>query len=163
MPQLNIADFPPQLVWLAISFVILYIAMAKVAIPRISEVLEGRQDRISRDLDEAKRLSDDSDKAKAEYEAALDSARAKAHTMVAELKAGLAKEQDASKAELEATLSEKAKAAEDSISQAKETALSNIKEIASGAAKVAVSKLVSLDVADADLNKAVAASMKGDA
>ncbi len=163
MPQLNIADFPPQLVWLAISFVILYIAMAKVAIPRISEVLEGRQDRISRDLDEARRLSDDSDKAKAEYEAALESARAKAHGMVAELKASITKEQDASKAELEATLATKAQAAEASIRKAKETALSNVKDIAGEAAKSAVSRLVSLDVSDADLTAAVDASMKGDA
>ncbi len=163
MPQLNIADFPPQLVWLAISFVILYIAMAKVAIPRISEVLEGRQDRISRDLDEAKRLSDDSDKAKAEYEAALESARAKAHGMVAELKADLTKAQDSSKAKLEAKLATKAKEAEASITKAKETALSNVREIAGGAAKVAVSKLVSLDVSDADLNAAVDTTIKGSA
>ena len=163
MPQLNIADFPPQLVWLAISFVILYIAMAKLAIPRISEVLEGRQDRISRDLDEAKRLSDDSDKAKADYEAALDGARAKAHGMVAELKASIAKDQDASKADLEATLATNAKAAEASITKAKETALSNVREIAGDAAKSAVSKLISMDVSDADLDAAVGASLKGSA
>lgn len=163
MPQLNIADFPPQLVWLAISFLVLYIAMAKIAIPRISEVLEGRQDRIARDLDEAKRLSDDSDKAKADYEAALDDARSKAHGMVAELKAALASEQDASKAKLEATLSTKAKAAEEGIAKAKETALSNVREIAGEAAKAAVAKLVSLEVSDKDLNAAVEANIKGDA
>ncbi|MEP3244418.1 MAG: F0F1 ATP synthase subunit B' [Sneathiella sp.] len=163
MPQLNIADFPPQLVWLAICFVILYIAMAKVAIPRISEVLEGRQDRISRDLDEARRLSEDSEKAKAEYEAALDEARAKAHGMVSELKAELASDQETSKANLEATLATKAKAAEESIAKAKETALSNVRDIAGDAAKAAVSKLISVDVADSDLNSAVDAQMKGEA
>ncbi|MEH6477008.1 MAG: hypothetical protein V7727_15055 [Sneathiella sp.] len=163
MPQLNFADFPPQLVWLAISFVILYIAMAKVAIPRISEVLEGRQDRIARDLDEAKRLSEESDKAKAEYEAALDEARAKAHGMVAELKASLAQEQDASKVELEAKLADKAQAAEKSIATAKETALSNVRDIASATAKAAVSKLVSLEISDADLMSAVEANAKGKA
>ncbi len=163
MPQLNIADFPPQLVWLAICFVILYIAMAKLAIPRISEVLEGRQDRISRDLDEARRLSEDSEKAKAEYEAALDEARAKAHGMVSELKAELASDQETSKANLEATLATKAKAAEESIAKAKETALSNVRDIAGDAAKAAVSKLISVDVADSDLNSAVDAQMKGEA
>ncbi|OUR77735.1 hypothetical protein A9Q83_09455 [Alphaproteobacteria bacterium 46_93_T64] len=163
MPQLNFVDFPPQLVWLAISFVILYIAMAKVAIPRISEVLEGRQDRIARDLDEAKRLSEESDKAKAEYEAALEEARAKAHGMVSELKATLTKEQDASRVDLEAKLAEKAQAAEKSIADAKETALSNVRNIAGEAAKAAVSRLVSLEVSDADLSAAVEASAKGSA
>jgi len=163
MPQLNLADFPPQLVWLAISFVILYITMAKVVIPRISEVLEGRQDRIARDLDEAKRLSEESDTAKAEYESALEDARAKAHGMVAELNATLTKEQDASRIVLEAKLADKAEAAEKGIATAKETALSNVRDIASEAAKAAVSKLVSLDISDADINLAVEANAKGKA
>ena len=163
MPQLNIADFPPQLVWLAISFVILYFLMARIAIPGISDVLEGRQNRISSDLEEARRLSEDADKAKADYEAALAEARAKAHGIVSELKASVAKEQDASKAELDAELAKKAKAAEVGINKAKETALSHIREIAAGAAKSTVARLVALDVSDKDVETAVAASMKGDA
>ncbi|MBV1887415.1 MAG: F0F1 ATP synthase subunit B' [Parvibaculaceae bacterium] len=163
MPQLNIADFPPQLVWLAISFVILYIMMAKIAVPRISEVLENRQDRIARDLDEAKRLSEESDKAKADYEAALEDARAKAHGMVTELKSDLAKEQTASQAKLDAKLAKKAKAAEASITTAKETALSNVRSIAGEAAKATVAKLVSIEVSDKDVEAAVAASAKGQA
>jgi predicted flavoprotein YhiN len=107
MPQLTIADFPPQLVWLAITFVVLYFLMARVAIPRISDVLENRQNRIATDLEEARKLSDDADNAKAEYEAALADARSKAHGIVSELKATMAKEQDASKAKLDATLAEK--------------------------------------------------------
>lgn len=161
MPQLNIADFAPQLVWLAITFVLMYIMMAKVAIPRIAEVLENRQNRISTDLAEAKKLSEDSDKAKAEYESALSDARSKAHGMVAELKAGIAKDQDASKAELEATLAKKAKAAEEGIAQAKEAALQNVRQIATDAAKLTVSKLVAVDISDADAAAAVEASVKG--
>ncbi|WP_169567823.1 F0F1 ATP synthase subunit B' [Sneathiella limimaris] len=161
MPQLNIADFPPQLVWLVISFVILYIMMAKVAVPRISEVLENRQDRIARDLDEAKRLSEESDKAKADYEAALDKARSEAHAMVSELKADLAKEQEASQADLEAQLAEKAKAAEASIASARETALSNVRTIAGEAAKATVAKLISVEVTDKDVEAAVEANAKG--
>ena len=163
MPQLNIADFPPQLVWLAITFVILYFLMAAVAIPRISGVLESRQNRIASDLEEAKRLSEDADKAKADYEEALAEARAKAHGIVSELKASMAKEQDASKAELDAELAKKAKAAEASILEAKETALSHVREIAADTAKSAVSKLVALDVSEKEVEAAVAASMKGDA
>lgn len=163
MPQLTIADFPPQLVWLAITFVVLYFLMARVAIPRISDVLENRQNRIATDLEEARKLSDDADNAKAEYEAALADARSKAHGIVSELKATMAKEQDASKAELDAKLAEKAKDAEAGINAAKDTALSHVREIASSTAKIAVSKLVSIDVSDADANAAVESSMKGTA
>ena len=163
MPQLTIADFPPQLVWLAITFVILYFLMAKLAIPAISDVLEGRQNRIASDLEEARRLSEEADKAKADYEAALAEARSKAHGIVSELKASMAKEQDASKAELDAELAKKAKAAEASINKAKETALSHVREIATDAAKSTVAKLVPLEVSDADIGAAVDASLKGDA
>jgi len=161
MPQLNFADFPPQLVWLAISFLVLYVAMAKIAVPRIAEVLESRQDRIARDLDEAKRLSEESEKAKADYEAALEDARAKAHGMVTELKASIAKEQDASRVDLETKLAAKSAEAEKSIAAAKDQALSNVRQIAGEAAKATVSKLVSIDLADTDVDAAIEASAKG--
>jgi len=161
MPQLNFADFPPQLVWLAISFLVLYVAMAKIAVPRIAEVLESRQDRIARDLDEAKRLSEESEKAKADYEAALEEARAKAHGMVTELKASIAKEQDASRVDLETKLAAKSAEAEKSIAAAKDQALSNVRQIAGEAAKATVSKLVSIDLADTDVDAAIEASAKG--
>lgn len=162
MPQLNIADFPPQLVWLAITFVILYFLMAKVVAPGISDVLESRQNRITSDLEEAKRLSEEAEKAKANYEEALAKARSEAHEIVSELKAQVAKEQEASKAELDAVLAKKAKAAEASIRDAKEAALGHVREIAADAAKSVVIRLVPLDITDKDVESAVAASMKGD-
>src|SRR5690606_5466828 len=163
MPQLNFADFPPQLVWLAITFVILYFLMAKVVAPGISEVLESRQNRITSDLEEARRLSEEAEQAKADYEEALAKARNEAHGIVSELKAEVAKEQEASKAELDAVLAQKTKAAESSIREAKETALGHVREIAAEAAKSAVARLVPLDISDKDVDAAVAASMKGDA
>lgn len=163
MPQLDVSYFPPQLVWLAITFVVLYFLMARLAIPKISEVLENRQNRISSDLEEAKRLSEDADKAKADYEASLAEARSKAHGIVSELKAEMAKEQDASKAELDSKLAAQAKEAEASIQAAKETALGHVRDIAADAAKTTVGRLVDLNVSDADVSSAVEASMKGGA
>src|SRR3990170_484006 len=45
LPQLNPADFSPQLIWLALTFVVLYLILARVALPRIGEVLDERRER----------------------------------------------------------------------------------------------------------------------
>ena len=78
MPQLDFSMWPPQLIWLAITFGVLYILISKFALPKIGGTIEQRQNRIANDLDEAQRLKDDTEKAIAAYEAALAEARAKA-------------------------------------------------------------------------------------
>jgi F-type H+-transporting ATPase subunit b len=78
LPQLNPADFSPQLIWLAITFVVLYFILAFVALPRIGEVIEERKDRVQRDLDAAERFKTETDAALAGYEKALSDARQRA-------------------------------------------------------------------------------------
>jgi len=53
MPQLDPTTFVPQLFWLAITFVLLYLAMWKLVIPKIGEILQDRQIRIDNDLERA--------------------------------------------------------------------------------------------------------------
>ena len=56
MPQLDITTFSPQIIWLFITFIILYVLMAKVALPRIGNILEQRQARIDDNLNAAQNL-----------------------------------------------------------------------------------------------------------
>ena len=71
MPQLNFHDFAPQVVWLAISFVVLYFIMSKLAIPAIGDTLEKRQAKIQGDLDAAEKASEDTRALVAAYERLL--------------------------------------------------------------------------------------------
>ena len=78
MPQLNPLDWAPQLIWLVITFGILYLLMKRVALPKIGSVIEMRQGRIAGDLGEADKLRRETQEAIAAYEQALAEAGAAA-------------------------------------------------------------------------------------
>lgn len=81
MPQLNPHDFAPQIVWLVITFVVLYLIMSKLAIPAISDTLEKRQGKIQSDLDAAEKASEDTRALVAAYEKRLADAREEARRL----------------------------------------------------------------------------------
>ena len=56
MPQLDFATFPPQLFWLAITFIVLYVLMAWVGLPRVGGVIAARRNRIDGDLEKAAQM-----------------------------------------------------------------------------------------------------------
>ncbi len=52
--------FASQLVWLGLSFVVLYVLLAKVALPRVASILAARKARIEGDLADAGRAKTES-------------------------------------------------------------------------------------------------------
>ena len=54
LPQLDISTWPNQLLWLAATFLVSYLLMAKVITPRIGTVLNNRRQTIFDDLKRAK-------------------------------------------------------------------------------------------------------------
>ena len=81
MPQLNVHDFAPQIVWLVITFVVLYLVMSKLAVPAISDTLDKRQAKIQGDLDAAEKASEDTRALVAAYEKRLADAREEARRL----------------------------------------------------------------------------------
>ncbi|MCP5080157.1 MAG: F0F1 ATP synthase subunit B' [Alphaproteobacteria bacterium] len=156
MPQLDFATWPPQLIWLAITFGILYLVISKFALPKIGGTIESRQNRIASDLDEAQRLKDDSEKAIAAYEAALAEAKAKAHGIAQETRDTLKAEIEAERAALDAQLNERLAKAEASIAATKAEALKSVEQVASDAAGAIVSRLIGSKTTAAAVKKAIA-------
>src|SRR5438067_5584760 len=83
-PPFESQHFASQLFWLALIFIILYVVMARVALPRVASILEDRRRRIDADLQEAQRLKRESDAAVAAHEKALSDARARAQTLASD-------------------------------------------------------------------------------
>ncbi len=141
MPQLDTATFLPQLVWLAISFVVLYLLMAKVALPRVAGVMDERKRRLDHDLEEAARLKRETETAIAEYEAALAAARAKAQGIGGEVRARIAADAAAERSKIDADITASTKAAETRILVSKEAALASLSTVADATAREIVGKL----------------------
>jgi len=155
MPQLEFTDWAPQLVWLAITFIGLYLVMARMALPRIANVIEERRDRIQRDLDEAERLKQETEQAIASYESALAEARNKAHTIAQTTRDKLGAEIEADRQEVEKKIASSMAAAEQKIQAAKTEALQHVNDVATDTASALVEKLIGQAPNTADVKKAV--------
>lgn len=142
MPQLEAHDWAPQLIWLAITFIGLYIIMAKAVIPRIGGVLEQRRDKIAGDLDQAQKFKNETEKAIEEYEAALAEAKSRAHAIAEEARNKLAAETQNERTKLEAELAERLAAAERSVKQARDDAMGQLRDVAADAAGAIVQELI---------------------
>ena len=142
MPQLDFSTFAPQLVWLVISFVALYIMMARVALPRIATVLEERRDRIADDLEEARRLKTETEEVITAYEAELTEARAKAHGIASETRDQLNAELAAEQAKIDGKITERIEDADKKIKVMKEKAMAEVAEAAQDTADTIVRALI---------------------
>ena len=160
MPQLNPLDWAPQLIWLVITFGILYLLMVKVALPRIGSVIEARAAQIAKDLATADKLRRDTEEAIAAYEQALAEAKQKAHAIVEEGRAQLKEETAAERAKLEGELAKKSAEAEARIEQAKKSAMREVNAIAVDVATDIVNRLIGIAPGKTEIEKAVQAARK---
>lgn len=160
MPQLDPSVFSPQIIWLLISFVFLYVIMAKSALPKVGKVLEERQDRISDDLEHAERLKAESVDIEAEYEKSLAEAKLAATNSVREARDALQKDLDKAQAKADGIVAKKLAEAEGKIKAAKADAMNELEGIAVDAAKSIVNKLTGSDLSDSDAKSLVKEEIK---
>jgi F-type H+-transporting ATPase subunit b len=141
-PPFDAEYFPSQLVWLTVSFVLLYALMARVALPRTASILADRSKHVGDDIETANRFKQRSEAVNAAHEKALSDAHDRAQGI-----ANAAHGQQAAAAEvtnkgLEAHLHGRLAAAEQSIAASRAAAMGKIDSIASDTAGAIVEHLV---------------------
>ena len=160
-PPFNRETYPSQLLWLTLTFVALYLLMARVALPRVDSILARRRARIEGDLAEAQRLKGESDAAIAAYEKALADARGRAQALVNDARQRQAAEAETGHKALDATLNARITQAESGIAQTKTAAMVNVRGIATEAAAAIVERLIGIAPASRDaVAAAVAEALK---
>ncbi|MBB4196701.1 hypothetical protein CCR94_12095 [Rhodoblastus sphagnicola] len=153
-PPFDSTYFAPQLIWLALIFGVLYLLMAKIALPRVAGILAIRKQTISDDLQAATKAQEDAAAAAAAHEKTLAKAKAKAQALGQQAHAAAAAAADASRGKLEAELGAKLAEAEKKIGETKTAAMANVDAIA---VEVAHAILQHVTGASADPKAVVAA------
>jgi F-type H+-transporting ATPase subunit b len=159
-PPFQRETFASQLVWLTLAFVLLYVLMARVALPRIGAVIEARRARMADDLAEAERLKAEADAALAAYDKALADARSRAQSLANETRGKQAAEAEQTRKALEAKLNARLAEAEQAIAATKSAAMTNVRGIATEAATAIVQKLIGTAPSSDKVASAVADVLK---
>jgi F-type H+-transporting ATPase subunit b len=146
MPQLDLATFPPQLVWLLITFVALYAVMSWFGLPRVRAILDARKNRIDGDLDKASQMKSEAEAVIAAYEKALAEARTQAQITLRETTDRLNAEAAQRQAKVAEELARETAIAERRIGEAKTQALGSLREVAIEVTRAAAQKLTGRDI-----------------
>ena len=146
MPQLEFSTYTPQLIWLAITFVILYFLMAKLALPRIATALGDRQNKLESDLTRAERVKTEAESVLAAYEKAMMDARLKAQAVTGQAAADVAAEFAKREAAFAAELNARTAEAEKRINATKDAALAETRVVAAELAQAILRKVAGVEL-----------------
>ncbi|MDX2027027.1 MAG: F0F1 ATP synthase subunit B' [Alphaproteobacteria bacterium] len=141
LPQFDAEMFAGQLFWLAVTFGLLYVLMAYVALPRIARVQDKRQSTISGDLASAAAASEAAKSTIAQYEKALADARLNAQAAVGDIVAQAAKESMQQQAAQQKELAKRLQEANARITKARDAAIGDVQGTAAELAGAIIEKI----------------------
>ena len=145
MPQFDFQHvFWPQLILLAIFFVILYFGIVQLTLPKLGKVIDARENQVSGDLATAETAKSQADRLKADYDSDVAAAQETARARLAQARAEAASAMEARLAASTAALDAKAVAANQSIEAARSSALAEIEGVSAEAAAAIVEKLTGI-------------------
>lgn len=160
MPQFDVTTFTPQLFWLTVTFVALFFAMLRYALPRLSEIMESRQRHIEDDLEKASTIRAEANAVMAEYEQAVADARAQATAVIKQAGEELSAESAERHESFGRDLAERTAEAEQRIVGAKQEALAQIAQVAAEVANTATVKLIGVELDADQVRRAVDDAMR---
>ena len=154
LPQFDLVQWPGQMVWMLIIFGVMFALFAKVFVPSVGGTIADREDRISGDVGEARRLRDEADAQAAAAAAETAQARAQAQKLALDAKAKAQSEAAAREAAEEAKLATTLSHAEAAINRTREAAMAHVRDIAAETAQAIVEKLTGVGASAGELQAA---------
>lgn len=161
MPQLDPTHFASQIFWLVVCFGVLYLLMARIALPRVGQLLQERRDRVQNDRARAEAIHLEAQDALAAYQASLAEARAGAQAITAEAAQAAADETSQKVEALGAKLAVELSEAEARLAEQRDKAMAELRKAAREITSDAVERLTGLKPEARTVTSAVTAAAKG--
>jgi len=130
MPQLNPEFWVSQIVWLVLTFGILYIVLSKLILPKISDNLESRKSQILENIETAETQREESEKKLKEFEKIILESKLEAKNYFKEARQKILEDINNKRVALEKDIDNEISAAEQEVNNLKIASSEKIKNIA---------------------------------
>ena len=130
MPQLNPEFWAAQIFWLVLIFSTLYIAISKIFLPKIINVIENRKLKIVSDIDEAQKLKEKAENQLKEYNQVIENSKKEAQKLMQDNKKKLDLDLEQKKQKFTEEIEKELLNVEQEIRELKKTSLLSINKIA---------------------------------
>ena len=130
MPQLNPEFWVSQIVWLILTFGVLYLVLSKLILPKISENLESRKSQILENIETAESQREESEKKIKEFEKIILESKLEAKNYFNEARRKILEDINSKRLALEKDIDEEISAAEQEVNNLKIGSHEKIKNIA---------------------------------
>ena len=130
MPQLNPEFWVSQIVWLVLTFGILYIVLSKLILPKISDNLESRKSQILENIEMAEAQREESEKKLKEFEKIILESKLEAKNHFNEVRQKILDDISNKRTAIEKDIDKEISAAEEEINNLKIDSIEKIKNIA---------------------------------
>ena len=156
MPQLNPEFFVSQLFWLIVTFSFLLIFLWRISLPRISSVLEKRENKINNDIKLAKKIQDEAEEIQNQIDQQLDKARQHMVKSIKESELNFQNKASAELSKLDSELSNKIEESANIIENNKEKSFNKIHEQIHEITRLTLLKLSSMVVDKKEIKESIA-------
>ena len=155
MPQLNPEFWISQIFWLTLVFGSLYLLLAKLILPKISNNLESRKSQISENIEDAEKKRQQSDQKLKDYEKIISEAKIEAKNIYNQAREKILKDINIKKESLEKEIDEEINKAEEEILDLKKKSPAKINKIAIETSTDLIKKIIGADVNSSNISAIV--------
>ena len=155
MPQLNPEFWISQIFWLTLTFGILYIALSKLILPKISANLELRKSQIQENIEAAEKQRESSELKLKEYNEIVLKSKLKAKDIFKEARDKVLKDISSKKETLDKQINGEIKKAEQEIDILKKSAPGKINKIAIETSSEIIKKIIGAEINSSSISAIV--------